>query len=365
MKKKYIVILSLVVVLIVIRLILPSQVKKYVNKTLADLEGYSGSVEDINLALIRGAYVIKELKIVKTGDSIPVPFVDVKRIDLSIHWKALFNGAIAGEVIFDSPTLNFAVAGSGEKVKQDGGNADWLEALDDLMPLQINLLTINNGNISYKDFTTKPQVNIFLNNLNVKATNLSNVKNKSVKLPSELHADATSLGNGHLNIAAKLNLLKEIPDFDIDLTFEDVDMTALNDFIQAYTKTDVEQGTFNLYAEMAADDAKLDGYVKPVIENLKVAEWTKEEGNFFQKVWESVVGFFAGVFENKQKKQLATKVPIHGDLSKMLDYGVWTAVGNVFKNAFIEAFTKQIEGTVSIKKLEDRVHEISQDKKKK
>ena len=47
---------------------------------------------------------------------ITVPFIDVKQIDLSVHWKALFSGAIVGETIFDSPTVNFAVAGKEKEV---------------------------------------------------------------------------------------------------------------------------------------------------------------------------------------------------------------------------------------------------------
>ena len=58
MKKKWKIIIAVVLVLVVIRLILPSLVKRYVNKTLDDLDGYSGHVEDLDLNLYRGAYVI-------------------------------------------------------------------------------------------------------------------------------------------------------------------------------------------------------------------------------------------------------------------------------------------------------------------
>ncbi len=56
MKKKWKIILSIVVLLLVVRLMLPFIIKKYVNKTLDDLNGYSGHLDDINLNLFRGAY---------------------------------------------------------------------------------------------------------------------------------------------------------------------------------------------------------------------------------------------------------------------------------------------------------------------
>ena len=44
---------------------LPSIVKNYVNKELNDLPGYSGSVEDIDIHLLRGAYAIDGLVLKK------------------------------------------------------------------------------------------------------------------------------------------------------------------------------------------------------------------------------------------------------------------------------------------------------------
>ena len=68
---------------------------------------------------------------------------------------------------------------TGEKINQSGKGANWNEALKDLMPLQINRFEINNGKISYKDFTFNPQIDIYLNNLNLVAYNLGNIKIKN------------------------------------------------------------------------------------------------------------------------------------------------------------------------------------------
>jgi hypothetical protein len=54
---------------------------------------------------------------------------------------------------------------------------------------------------------------------------------------------------------------------DIDLKFENAAIPALNDFVSSYLKADFESGTFNLYAEIFAENGQISGYVKPVIEN--------------------------------------------------------------------------------------------------
>ncbi|WP_158871818.1 DUF748 domain-containing protein [Maribellus comscasis] len=352
MKKTWKIILIVFSILIVVRLILPYVVKKYVNNTLDNLDGYSGHVKDIDLNLFRGAYVIKEVDIVKTEDSIPVPFLNIMRIDLSVHWKALLKGSLAGEVILDQPVINFATAidpSTAEKVHQSGTGADWTKMLKNLMPLQINRFEIRKGKINYKDFSTKPQAGIYLNDLNLVATNLSNVNHSNEKLPSAITANATSVGGGKLHMDLAVNVMKEIPDFDVDMKFEDADMTAFNSFMQAYAKIDVEKGILSVYSEVAADSGIVEGYVKPVIEDLQIVDLEKEKDPFLQKIWESIVGGLTELFENHPHDQLATKTPIYGDLNKDVDAGVWPTLGGILKNAFIEAFSKKVDHSVNIK----------------
>src|SRR5215510_11302519 len=91
-----IVVASLLVVLIVFRLMLPSILLRYVNRQLTMIDGYRGHVDDIDVALIRGAYVIRNLKLDKTDGKVPVPFFQAKTIDISIQWGALFHGMVVG-----------------------------------------------------------------------------------------------------------------------------------------------------------------------------------------------------------------------------------------------------------------------------
>jgi hypothetical protein len=75
---------SLLVLLIAIHIALPYKLLKLVNVELQNIPSYTGHVEDIDVALIRGAYKIKSIKLEKTGGKIPVPFFSAPLIDLSI-----------------------------------------------------------------------------------------------------------------------------------------------------------------------------------------------------------------------------------------------------------------------------------------
>jgi len=348
-KTRWIVLISVVVLLIIARILLPYALVRIANGKLADLNGYEGTIEDIDLNLYRGAYVIESVSIVKTGDSIPVPFVAVEKIDIAIQWNALFHGRIVARIRLTAPKLNFAVAeGEDGNVTQDGKGVNWVKQFEGMWPLRINRVEINDGEIVYQDFTTDPQVNVKIDNFDVLVTNLSNIEDKAEALPSALKATGEVYEDGSFNLEARLNILREIPDIDLNMEIEGVELTQLNDFLRAYTNTDAEAGTFSLYTEIVIKDASVDGYVKPVLENVSILEWKQEEEPFFNKLWEALVAGVVELFENQPEDRVATSVPLSGEL-KDPDVDAFTAIWNIFKNAFIDAISKQIDNSIDFK----------------
>ena len=85
---------------------------------------------------------------------------------------------------------------------------------------------------------------------------------------------------------------------DIDIKYEQVDITALNNFLLAYRNLDAEKEIFNLYSEIVVDSGMLRGYVKPLITDLQILDWEKDDENFFNAIWQSIAGFVSEVFEN-------------------------------------------------------------------
>lgn len=311
---------------------------------------YYGQVEDVDIFLYRGAYTIENLVLHEREKQQDVPFLEIQEIDLSVEWEALLKGAVAGEVIIQSPRLNFVAEKTAEEPPDNTALEEkehWTKTLKDLLPLTINRFEVIEGKVSYLDFTTQPAVNIYLHNLHLLAYNLSNVEETGDELPSSLSLNARTLGGGILDARMKLNALKEIPDFDLNLQLKQVQLPALNDFIKAYGKFDVEKGLFELYSEVQLKDGQLSGYLKPFFEDLKVLDWEKdrEEGNFFQAVWEGIAGLFTEAVENQPRDQIATRVPVEGSINEP-GTDVFTTILNILKNAFIEAFEKGIEHSV-------------------
>ncbi|MFL5752010.1 MAG: DUF748 domain-containing protein [Bacteroidia bacterium] len=343
---------SVLALLILLRLFLPYIVLNYVNKKLANLKEYYGHVADIDIALIRGAYVIHDIKIVKTEKSgqntDTIPFFKSPTIDLSVEWAAIFKGSVVGEIYVEDPVLNF-VKGKhkGEDVKAD--TADFRKLIKDLMPLTVNHFEITNGEIHYIDKYAAPKLDISLKNIEAVATNLSNVNDSAKQLPANLKASGNAYeGNFTLNV--NFDALNEVPTFDLNAELTTVNLVQLNDFLRAYGNFDVDRGRFGLYTEFAAKDGSYGGYVKPIIKDMKVVNWKEDKDNI---LWESLIGAAAQLLKNRQEKQVATKVPIEGNFEKGGKINLWRAISFVLRNAFVHALKPTIDGSININKLDD------------
>src|SRR5690554_1146084 len=346
LKTGYWILIGIVLLLIVIRLMLPSIVKRYVNRTLSELPGYTGRVQDIDIRLIRGAYVIDGLELRKHTDPKEYPFLQIQRADLSLEWRAIFKGRLVGEIVLDRPVIHI-VAGKDDDSREPS-KEHWTKTLKALMPMTVNRLQVDSGKIAYLDFSSKPDVNLSISNMQLTALNLANVEDAATPLPSTVHLVGTSIGGGKLKVDMKVNAMKETPDFDVDAALTGVKLTSLNDFIEAKAKIDVEKGTLDMYTELQAQNGSFEGYVKPFIKGVKVLDWEedKKEGGILQAAKEAVVGLLVKTVENPKTEKVATRVPISGNLNDP-DTDGWATFFGVLKNAFIKAFRQGIEGTIS------------------
>lgn len=347
MKKTTKVILIVVAILIVIRLILPYVVLHYANKTLANMKGYYGRIKDIDIALIRGAYKIDSIYLNKldTVTNKQTPFFSAELIDLSVEWKAIFKGSIVGELVFEKPRLKFVK----DKVEPAGLRKDstsFKDLLHGFMPLKINRFEIKEGIIQYVDKGSKPKVDIQMDHTYILAENLRNSYDSSALLPAKVRAFA-EIYEGTLTFNMKLNPLADEPTFDMNTEAKGINLVKLNEFFQAYAKVDVNKGKFGLYAEAAAKEGKFDGYVKPIIKDLDILGHEDRNDNFLHKLWEAIVGTVADIFTNQNKDQFATKIPFKGEV-KNLDPNLWYAIGEIIRNAFIQALVPAIDHEISI-----------------
>ena len=355
-RKAVTIILVVLALIVAVRIALPYVILNFANKTLAEMDGYNGHIEDIDLALLRGAYKIDSIYLnqVDSTTQKETPFLAASLIDLSIEWRSLFNGSLVGEVVVENPVIRFTKEKVEPKdVQKD--SSDFRQVLNDFMPLEINRLEFRNGKLQYVDNTSKPKVNISMTNVDVVALNLKNSYDSAAILPASINAKAT-VYDGRLDMKMKLNPLAEQPTFDLNAEWKNTNLVKLNEFFQAYAKIDVNKGTFGLYAEVAAKEGSFTGYVKPLLQDIDVLGKEDRKDNILRKAWESIAGTITEVFENQSEETFATKIPLEGKI-KDPKANIFFAIMQILENAFINALQPSIDQQINLAAVDEEQEE--------
>jgi len=319
-----------------LRLALPSLVKNYLNETLADMGDYQGHIADVDIALWRGAYVLRDMEVVKINKAVPVPFFEADNIDLSISWYALFRGAVVAEVGFVDAQLHF-VDGD-EKESQSGAGTDWRAALQQLVPIRIDRLDIHNGTLHFHNFGSDPEVHLVLTELQGGFTNISNADRSENAVHAGFHLEGMMLETAHATLEGNLDPLGDFHDFVIDLKITDIELHRINDLTEAYGNFDFEDGRGDFIMELEAEDAQLTGYAKPLLDNVVVLDLEKDfEKGVLSGAWEALVGGLGRIFRNQPKERIASQIEIRGSLDQQ-DISAWQAFTSILRNAFGEAY---------------------------
>lgn len=321
-------------------------VRDYVNRKLSEIPDYRAHVEAVTLHLWRGAYQIHNIKIEKTSGRVPVPFFDAPLVDLSVQWKALFEGAFVGEIDFHRPELNF-VNGRTKAEQQAAVDEPWTDKIKQLFPLKFNRFAVHNGTIHYRDFSSDPKVDLVVDHVLMVMTNLTNSKKLSKTLVAELQAEGRPLGEGKARCQMSLDPYAKKPTFALNLELDEVPLVKLNDFAQAYGHFDFKSGTLKLATQLSAKNASFTGYVEPVFDHMTIGTAENEKKNPISGVWASIVNGLTKIIRNQPKDRFGTKVPISGSFDQPQP-AIMTTIFNVFKNAFVKAFEGTLENKLDL-----------------
>ena len=231
---------SLIALLVALHLALPGLVRDYLNDKLADMGEYRGRVADVDLAWWRGAYQVKGLEIVKTSGKVPVPFMQAPVIDISVSWHALwYDHAVVAEVAFVKPELNF-VDGGNKQASQTGQGTDWRQQLDKLLPITLNEVRIDDGTLTFRNFNSKPKVDLKATDLQASIRNLTNVKDEDKGFfrsiwEAVVGTTETVLKNQSKNqFATRVELSGSVHKSDVS-AFEAFLQILRNGFVQAFS----------------------------------------------------------------------------------------------------------------------------------
>ena len=337
--------LIVIVVLVGLRLALPYLVKDYLNHRMERMGDYHGQVADVGIALWRGAYTLDSLRVDKVSGKVPVPLFAAVRTDISLSWHALLHGRLRGRVIFERPTLNF-VDGRSDAEQQAGRGVNWRVQLQKLMPMRLDELTVHDGTVTFRNFVSKPPVDLKMTDVEGTVRNLSNADRRQGRRVATLQATAKVLGDAPLQTSASFDPLEKRGDFKLDLRVTGIQLPRLNDLARAYARLDFDGGNGDFVMQLEASNGLLEGYAKPLLHGVRIFSWKQdveqEHENPLRVAWEAVAQAVTSIFKNQKQDQFATRVPISGRIDDK-HLGAWEAILGVLRNAFVKAYTPQLE----------------------
>jgi hypothetical protein len=165
------------------------------------------------------------------------------------------------------------------------------------------------------------------------------------------------LNNAPLHTAGSINPLARQPTFDVNLKLEDVQLPKVNPWLREFIKADAASGKFELYIEMAAADGRFKGYAKPLMQDVKIARTDADKDKPLHKLWEGLVSIAVKIFENHQEDQVAARIPFSGSVDNP-KVGLFETIVSVLRNAFVGAFSKSLEGSISLNDVKENLQDI-------
>ena len=312
----------------------------YVNRKLSEIPGYRAHVSAVTLHLWRGAYQIHNIAIVKTSGKVPVPFFSAPLVDLSVQWKALFDGAWVGNIEFYRPEMNLVNGPSAEN-RQAPVDEPWAQKIKQLFPLRINRFAAHNGEIHYRDFSRQPHVNVVVDHMQLVGANLTNSKKLSKNLIADIRIEGRLQRTGDARSQISLDPYARRPTFAFNLEVKNVPLVKLNDFAKAYGGFTFKDGALKLAMEASAENGRYQGYVEPVFDHMTIFS-EKSAENPVTFVWEAILGALTEIVRNYPKDRFGTKVPFAGTFEHPQP-DIFETIGNAFRNAFVQAFEGKLE----------------------
>jgi len=207
------------------------------------------------------------------------------------------------------------------------------------LALQVDTFSLSDSQIGFVDEAAKPSYRLFLSGLDLEVESLGNQAGQG---RSRFQARGAFMGNAATVVSGGFQSTAGPLDFDVHLQLDDAQLPALNDFLLAHAGVDVAEGRFSVYTEIAVKNGQVNGYVKPLVWDLKISDRRKDQAKpFGKRVEMHLLQFLAGILKNHSSQKVATIITVSGSTSHPKS-GEWKAIrrliGNGLAHAIVSGF---------------------------
>lgn len=226
-----------------------------------------------------------------------------------------------------------------EKVKEAGREV----ARSEEMQVSIDEFHLRRSTLGYVDRSTDPAYRIFLSDLDLSVRGFSD---RTEATPARLRASGFFMGSGKSELEARFATADGKLDLLMDLSIEQTSVPAMNDLLRAYAGFDASSGRFSLYSEVKIENGQIDGYLKPLFQDIEIYEREQDAPKpLFDEIYEGIVEGLSIILQNQERDTVATRTDISGSIEEP-ETSTWDVLVHLVQNAFFEAILPGLEGAV-------------------
>jgi Domain of Unknown Function (DUF748) len=263
---------------------------------------------------------------------------------------------VVAACVLTRPQINLVQAAT-PRESQLGTEVNWQDQLERLFPFRFNTVRAYDGRVTFRAPGIGTRDALEATGVNGEITNITNVGDSAEDTFSGFSATATLLGSGSAKIEGRANPLARQPTFDVNLTLQNVQLPKVNPWLRKYINADAEKGDFELYTELAAADGQFTGYAKPIMRNVQLFSTEEDAKNPLHKLWEGIVELASEIVEDEDTDQIAARIPLRGTIENP-EAGIFETLVSVLRNAFVGAFARSLEGSISLRDVKKNLKEL-------
>lgn len=300
MKRWYIAISIIVVVIIALVVGLDPLAKKIINQKIDQSSMIRGEVKQVNVRLFEAAVQLGAIELFydSESDSASFPLFSADSLLVDLEWKPLFRKTLVGDVSVVNPEMNYILLPSDSSQSSD----TTASSQSGYPSFRVQQLEVSNGQVHVKDPTTDPPLTASITDLYITGKNISNIPDSTEQLPASLQLEGITTGNGKLVLNLDMDLLPNRPQFTSNLSIDSISLPDLNDFFEAYTGINMNGGSLSLTSELSVDSGAVDGFIEPNFTDIKVVELgsgSNAGSGIFNKGWEALAGIGLQIIQNE------------------------------------------------------------------
>ena len=277
--------IAIIGTVIFLRLALPWVVLWSLNRQLSEPGVYQGHVDDVSLALWRGAYSLNGLRLTVDRDGQgPEPLLNCEDLEINLRWDELLHGRLRARV--EADRLSFILSPAAgprsapEKTRVDlppAGQSPgmppappaetWQNRINHLIAFRIDELRIKNGSFQFVD--SHRDIDLELTQISLNVFNLVGGANPTVDTtPAHLTVQGLTTGLGRLAIEADVRPWVSEPDFALTMALRDLDLPTLNPSTRHLDGLAFNSGRFSAFLELSCSKGRIEGSLKPLVLSL-------------------------------------------------------------------------------------------------